>query len=662
MSVEEEVTDHSRAQLAVLAALLALLGVSLRTPWAENLPLAPILIAVVILGVCHFVGLALVALILGERLSEVTLPFRTALALALGMTVVSTTMSALAGLQLLSTGPMFFVLALLGVGGFLGCRVKDVRMTGVGSALVDTLWRSAPHPLLALVAAAFFALAFVAALAPPLYYDALVYHHALPRLYLDHGGFTTLPGLIYSNFPLLLEMLSAPAIAIDATGVAANLLNTSLLFILVVTVLELGTRLGDRRTGWLAAFLALSCPTLLTVGALPTSDLAVSAFGALSVATLLRRRDTGLRWLVLGGLVAGAAVASKSISTALVLPVVVLVVLAQPVAPVSRRVMHAAGVGVVALLVNLPMYVKNALLAGNPVMPALFDVLGGRHWTPEQHAQLMRDAHQAPLTVDHALQFPMTLLEYLTAPTGALDGTYVGVLFPVLLVPAFVVGGGLARRLAVVALVQALLWHFTFPQARFVGPMAVTLALLCALGLRAVLGVRWVGGVVVGLAALSNLSSAYGTISWWQGEFLPVSLGLMDRDTYLANRLEYVQAVPAARQALKPGQKLLMFGEGRSFHMDVPLIPTSALDVSPLRPILQTSQNAREVQQKLTELGVGAILLRPGELARLANFSTTWQLSPTEKQLLDALLSERATLTFKSQSGMTYLFVLKDEP
>ena len=42
--------------------------------------------------------------------------------------------------------------------------------------------------------AALLLLALIRALAPPLKFDALVYHLALPKAYLEPGGLTTSPG------------------------------------------------------------------------------------------------------------------------------------------------------------------------------------------------------------------------------------------------------------------------------------------------------------------------------------------------------------------------------------------------------------------------------------------------------------------------------------
>jgi len=42
---------------------------------------------------------------------------------------------------------------------------------------------------------------------PPVSRDALVYHLALPKLYIEHGGIYEIPSLVFSYFPLNLHLL-----------------------------------------------------------------------------------------------------------------------------------------------------------------------------------------------------------------------------------------------------------------------------------------------------------------------------------------------------------------------------------------------------------------------------------------------------------------------
>ena len=55
---------------------------------------------------------------------------------------------------------------------------------------------------------------------PEIFYDALVYHLALPDLYWMRGGITPTPENLYSGLPLQASMLYALALPLGGDGLA----------------------------------------------------------------------------------------------------------------------------------------------------------------------------------------------------------------------------------------------------------------------------------------------------------------------------------------------------------------------------------------------------------------------------------------------------------
>ena len=79
------------------------------------------------------------------------------------------------------------------------------------------------------VLAAGLAATWLAALSPPVFYDALVYHLALPNLWLLRGRMEHLPGVVYSVFPQAAEVLGSGLDQILEIGAGSGALAASLL-------------------------------------------------------------------------------------------------------------------------------------------------------------------------------------------------------------------------------------------------------------------------------------------------------------------------------------------------------------------------------------------------------------------------------------------------
>jgi hypothetical protein len=98
-------------------------------------------------------------------------------------------------------------------------------------------------------------------LAPEMSWDAITYQLVLPRYYLLHHSFYSVPGIVPAQYPSLGEMFFSWGLAWGDDSVARFFcfwahLATSL------TLMTLGARLGSERTGWYAAAFYVFFPYL----------------------------------------------------------------------------------------------------------------------------------------------------------------------------------------------------------------------------------------------------------------------------------------------------------------------------------------------------------------------------------------------------------------
>ena len=209
-------------------------------------------------------------------------------------------------------------------------------------------------------------------LAPPLKFDALVYHLSLPKIYLLEGRINYVPELMFWGMPQLAEILYTFAMAL--AGVESAVVLGWAFGALTLTGLlgYLAERFSPR-----AAWVALA--SLLAGGTLSASLSWAyigwaSMFYGISFFILLDlwilRREKKYLWLA--AILLGFAVGTKytaAILAGAALPVIFLANRGRGVKFALRDVLTLAGI---ALLVFSPWLIKNFLATGNPIYPMLF--------------------------------------------------------------------------------------------------------------------------------------------------------------------------------------------------------------------------------------------------------------------------------------------------
>ncbi len=210
------------------------------------------------------------------------------------------------------------------------------------------------------------------ALAPPLKFDALVYHFALPRAYLDAGRITYLPWLMFWGMPQTVEMLYTWVMGL--AGVEAAAVLGWMMGILALTgVWGFVAEIFNRRAAWVAVAALLSGQTLALSLAWGYVGWTTMLFGITFIVAIRRWVQTeALQDLLLAGIFAGFALGTKY--TAGVLLVCGIGILSwhsrgRSVINVVRVVVIFVGA---ATLVSLPWWVKNGLATSNPFYPFFF--------------------------------------------------------------------------------------------------------------------------------------------------------------------------------------------------------------------------------------------------------------------------------------------------
>jgi hypothetical protein len=213
-------------------------------------------------------------------------------------------------------------------------------------------------------------------LTPPISRDALIHHLAVPKLWINHGGFYEIPWADYAYYPMNIDLLYviclyfkndiAPKFIHLAFGIGNGLL----------VYFYLKNRFG-RNWGLLGMVIFITTPIVIWLSTSAYIDLGMTFFTTASVMAFIRWRDSeykDIKWFLFSCLGMGIALGSKY--NALIAWFIVSMLLMLNIVRDTRRQTAALQYGilffVVTALVASPWYLKNYFQTGNPFYP-LFD-------------------------------------------------------------------------------------------------------------------------------------------------------------------------------------------------------------------------------------------------------------------------------------------------
>jgi len=213
--------------------------------------------------------------------------------------------------------------------------------------------------------------ALLTALAPPLEFDALVYHLTLPRMYLDAGRIFYIPEIVYWGMPQLAELQYL--LAMQFGGVeSATALGVLIGGVALGGIFGVAKKYFGTKAAWMtiAALLAgESLSASLSWGYVEWTSI---LFGVATLVALIRwlKRNEPMDLLLTGAL-AGFALSVKYTNGVLLLTVLLAVALVNR-RTLKQRFADATTLGALAALVSLPWWIKNMVATGNPFYPLLF--------------------------------------------------------------------------------------------------------------------------------------------------------------------------------------------------------------------------------------------------------------------------------------------------
>ena len=220
---------------------------------------------------------------------------------------------------------------------------------------------------------------------PPISRDALAHHLAVPKLYLKHGGIYEIPDMLFSYYPMNMELLYLIPLSFGN-----DIIPKFIHFLCALLTAWLLFHYIRRRLNTIYALLGavffLSVPIIVKLSITVYVDLGLVFFSTASLLLFLRWMESGfhIRFLILSAVMCGLALGTKynGLILFLLLTLFVPFFYSRYAGRGPGRVLKGLGKGAlfmgIALLVYSPWMIRNYIWTNNPVFP-LYDRVFNPH-------------------------------------------------------------------------------------------------------------------------------------------------------------------------------------------------------------------------------------------------------------------------------------------
>jgi len=474
---------------------------------------------------------------------------------------------------------------------------------------------------------------------PPVSKDALTHHLAVPKLYLRHGGIYEIPSMIFSYYPMNLDLLYMIPLYFGS-GIVPKFIHFSFALLTAWLIFNYLKRRINVIYAILGVIFFLSVPIIVKLSITVYVDLGLIFFSTASLLFLLRWIENGfpLKYLMLSAFFCGLAAGTKynGLVTVFLLTLFVPFLYSRYRGGGKPGFYKAAGYGMfflfVALLFFSPWMMRDYFWANNPIFP-LYD-----QWFNPQYSSAQRSTNLFIFrsSIYHESWWEMALLPIRIFFQGQ-DGNpqyFDGKLNPfLLLLPLFAfyrMGKEpevLRNEKKIILAFAVLYFCFAFfssdMRARYVSPIVPPLVILGVFGVRKMfqgLGETSVSRTVQHIGAGIVFSALFFSL-WLNGVYIfnqyrevdPFSFirGKLSRDEYIDKyRLEY-PAMRYINENLPHDARILFIYMGnRGYYCDREYIFDMRKHRSTLRRLVKGSSDAETIFLGLKEMGITHLLIR----------------------------------------------------
>ena len=501
------------------------------------------------------------------------------------------------------------------------------------------------------------------ALIPAFATDALVYHLAVPKAYLQAGGVINIPNNVFSFYPQHTEMLYLLALGLG-TEHLAQLVGLGVVFLLLIALYQYYRQSGSAKYALLVPALFLSTPTFFAVAYSAYVDLQAATYTFMAFyawENWRSRKQAG--WFYLMTAFVGAALATQ-VNAVIALPIALLGVVIQSEMPPKKVLVHCLILTLGALLLILPWWGRNYFFTGNPFAPFFMQIFGGdqgMNWDLErslQHFQYLSTYGMGHGILDFLL-LPINLTFFGQPHSLKFDGQ-IGIIYLLLLPVLFTLRRQSVPIIAVFSIFM-LFWFTQTQQTRLLGTPFTFFAIFLIKGLEEWFASKPGKVSVIGekqFLIVLTLGLIFNTLIiakvWAKIDPLPYIFQRESREPFLMRQIRSYPVYLSANHLVEPDEKiLLVYMQNLGFLMNKPFFSDSVFEDHTLKKIIDEEVYAGDIINKLKSMSITHILFN-----HQFTFGESSALSPGERGILKNFLSLHAQRILVKNEFFLYRFML----
>lgn len=425
----------------------------------------------------------------------------------------------------------------------------------------------------------------IGVLAPPdtQEWDSLAYHLAVPKLWMAQGHITYVPYIHQSNFPGAFDYLYLIGLLFGSAGAKAFVYAAAKFG--GFAIFGLTRQLYGRKAAWWATLTYATVPVILWLSGTAYIDVPNGLCAGLGIAlAALYCKTLQKEHLWMAAVMLGLATASKytGLQTIGAVGFMLLIV------GIKRKqggefFKSAVLMGLIALVIACPWYVKNVVNTGNPVYPFFYSKLGGHDWSAPQAEQYSREQSSFGVGRNAAGVLDKSQIGHAVLGLAYQPGRYIN--------PAQQFGGGSPLgAVGVVILcslmawalsgrsqqfemfclgaigISLLMWFLLSQQSRYIVTLGVPLAIMLGGGVVRLRSGTW-------LACISALQAIYSVGLVYKlrtSDQIPVALGIEGRTEYVMRRVDFADAATFINQNVPKTGRVALYDVVFGYDLDVP--------------------------------------------------------------------------------------------
>ena len=437
---------------------------------------------------------------------------------------------------------------------------------------------------------------------PPVSRDALTHHLAIPKLWIEHGGIYEIPSLIFSYYPMNLDLLYLIPLYFgnDIFPKYIHFLFALATAWLIYSYLKQRT---SQTLSLIGALLFLSTPVIVKLSISAYVDLGLIFFSWASIFFLFKWANTQkqLKHLLISALFCGLALGTKYngmivlFLLTLFVPIIYIRTTGQDHFKIKGAVGYPILFFVIALTVFSPWMIRNYRLTENPIYPLYKDRIGSDADTSAISNLSMKPWLQRKLIYRES-PIETALIPIRIFFQGEDDNPrfFDGKLNPMLFLCPFLLfirprDSGVTSKLeqlllGVYSIMFVLYASFMVDmRIRYISPIIPPLVILSVLGIRNILlwndriGKKWmqvlIKWVIVGFVFFFlSMNATYVAALFRSVNPVPYITGVTSREEYLMEKLPDYPAVKFVNQIQNDHINILaLFLGNRLYYFDKPV-------------------------------------------------------------------------------------------